>query len=78
MTQTSDILTKIAFAGMLILLINFLSTYQPVPQDFKINPEKFRPFEPLGIIQPKTYEEVIKIAYKFVLPSKLLTISSKN
>ena len=64
MTQTSDILTKIAFSGMLILLINFLSTYQSVPQDFKINPEKFRPFEPLGIIQPKTYEEVIKIAFQ--------------
>ena len=25
-----------------------------------------------------TFKEVLKIAYKFVLPSKLLTISSKN
>lgn len=64
MTKTSDILTKIAFSGMLIALLNFLCTYKSVPDDFKINPEKFRPFQPLGIIQPKTYEEVINIAFQ--------------
>ena len=64
MNKTSDLLTKIAFSGMLIALLNFLCTHKSTPQDFKINPEKFRPFQPLGSIQPETYEEVIKIAFQ--------------
>ncbi len=63
MKQYSDIFLKIAISGMLISLLNFLCNYNKTDKDFKINSEKFRPFQPLGIVKPQNYEDVIKIAF---------------